>query len=113
MVHSRRIAIALLVGSTMPARQPPDVQEQEPRKKPPFPDLDEDAKLPNGKSQKDAIAEREHAEALKDAGRLIDLAQQVKGDLEKAGNYVVPLSTVKKTEEIERLAKRIRGRLKE
>ncbi len=31
---------------------------------------------------------------------------------EKAGNYVVPVASVKKTEEIEKLARRIRGRLK-
>jgi hypothetical protein len=33
--------------------------------------------------------------------------------LQRAGNYVVPVSSVKKTEEIEKLARRIRGRLKD
>ncbi|HEX4770592.1 MAG TPA: hypothetical protein VH351_07175 [Bryobacteraceae bacterium] len=73
---------------------------------------DEDRKLPNGKSQKDAMAEQEHSEALKEANRLVGLATEVKEELEKAGNFVVPVSTLHKTEEIEKLARKIRGRLK-
>ena len=77
------------------------------------PNPDEDTKLPNGKSQKDAIAKHEHEEALKDAQDLLTAAQQLKAELQNAGQYVVPVSSVKKTEEIERLARRIRGRLKQ
>ncbi len=113
MAHTRRFAVTFLIGSTMAAQQFPGPPDTEPRRRPPFPDPNEDAKMPNGKSQKDAIAQKEHADALKDAGQLIELAQQIKGELEKAGDYVVPLSTVKKTEEVERLAKKIRGRLKQ
>ena len=114
MELTRRMAVGLLMGSATLAKQfPDDSPDQEHKKREPFPDPNEDAKLPNGKSQKDAIAEREHAQALKDSGHMVELAQQIKDELEKAGNFVVPLSTVKKTEEIERLAKRIRGRLKQ
>jgi hypothetical protein len=77
------------------------------------PNPGEDTKLPNGKSQKDAIAKHEHEEALKDAQDLLTAAQQLKTELQNAGQYVVPVSSVKKTEEIERLARRIRGRLKQ
>jgi hypothetical protein len=42
----------------------------------------------------------------------VELAGQLRNDLQQAGNYVVPLSSVKKTEQIEKLARRIRSRLK-
>ncbi len=81
---------------------------------PPLPSIhnpDEDRKLPNGKSQKDTMAKFNHEKALKDAEDLLALAQQLKDELQKAGDHVVPLSSVKKTEEIEKTAKRIRSRL--
>jgi hypothetical protein len=77
------------------------------------PNPGEDTKLPNGKSQKDAIAKHEHEEVLKDAQDLVTEALQLKDELQKAGDYVVPVSSLKKTEEIERLARKIRGRLKQ
>jgi hypothetical protein len=80
-----------------------------------LPDLhdNDDHKLPNGKSLKDAMAKSEHDKAIKEANDLLVLAQQLKDELQKAGDHVVPLSSVKKTEEIEKIAKRIRGRLTE
>jgi hypothetical protein len=81
---------------------------------PPLPSIhngDEDRKLPNGKSQKDTMAKADHDKALKEAGDLLALAQQLKEEIQKAGDHVVPLSSVKKTEEIEKMAKRIRSRL--
>ncbi len=72
----------------------------------------EDTKLPNGKSQKDAISKQEHEEALKDVESLIHMAEELRDDLKHFGEYVVALSSVRKTEEIEKLARRIRGRLK-
>lgn len=115
MDPTRRSALALLLSSSLPASQPPELDEDPStpgRHKPPFPDEEPDRKLPNGKSQKDAIAEQQHNDALKAAGEMIDLAQQVKSELQRAGNFVVPVSTIKKTEEIEKLARKIRGKLK-
>jgi len=70
-----------------------------------------DARLPNGKSQQEEILKAEHEKSLKDAAALIDLAEQLKADLEKNDRHVLSLATLKKTEEIEKLAKRIRTRL--
>lgn len=78
-----------------------------------MPDLDQDERLPNGKSQKNAIAKSEHEQALKDTENLLAIARQLHDELKKAGDYVVPVSSVKKTEEIEKLARRIRSRLKD
>lgn len=57
------------------------------------------------------MAKEQHEQALKDANQLITVAEQLRDELQKAGDYVVPVSSVKKTEQIEKLAKRIRGRL--
>lgn len=71
-----------------------------------------DVRLPNGKSQREEILKAEHQENLKDAARLADLAQDLKESLERDDRYVLSLSTLKKTEEIEKLVKKIRSRLR-
>ncbi|HTP87280.1 MAG TPA: hypothetical protein VMH28_34145 [Candidatus Acidoferrales bacterium] len=73
---------------------------------------EEDVTLPNGKSQRDEILKAEYQQNLKDAADLIDLAQQLKLDLEKNDRYVVSMATIKKTDDIEKLAKRIRARMR-
>ena len=70
-----------------------------------------DVRLPNGKSQQEEILKAEHEKSLKDAAALVELAEQLKADLEKNDRHVLSISTLKKTEEIEKLAKRIRSRL--
>ena len=72
----------------------------------------EDVRLPSGKSQKEEILRNEHGENLKDATRLVDLAQGLKAELEKKDHRVLSLNAIKSTEEIERLAKRIRSRIR-
>jgi hypothetical protein len=74
-------------------------------------DQEDDVVLPNGKAQKDEILKAEHQQNLKDAAELADLAEQLKIDLEKNDRYVLSMATLKKTDDIEKLAKRIRARL--
>lgn len=80
---------------------------------PPVNQGNKDAKLPNGKSRNNAIAQDEHKKALKEADQLVALSEQLRDELRKAGNYVVPVAALRQTEEIEKLAKKIRGRLKD
>jgi hypothetical protein len=68
--------------------------------------------LPNGKLQQDEILKAEHEQNIKDAARLADLAQQLQLDLEKNDRFVLSLDTLKKADEIEKLAKKIRSRLR-
>ena len=75
-------------------------------------DRQEDTRLPNGKLQKDEILKAEHEQNVKDAAQLTELAQQLQLDLEKEDRYVLSMSTLKKTEDIEKLAKKIRSRLR-
>jgi hypothetical protein len=73
---------------------------------------EQDTTLPNGKSQRDEILKADHQANLKDAAELAELADQLKIDLEKNDRFVVSMATIKKTDDIEKLAKRIRGRLR-
>src|ERR1035441_10178727 len=75
-------------------------------------DDEEDVLLPNGKSQKEEILKAEHQQNLKDAAELADLAEQLKMELEKNDRYILSMATLKKTDDIEKLAKRIRARLR-
>ena len=72
----------------------------------------DDIRLPNGKLQKDEIAKAEHEQNIKDAAQLTELAQQLQQDLEKNGPTVVSMTTLKKTDDIEKLVKKIRTRLR-
>ena len=75
-------------------------------------DDEEDVLLPNGKSQKEEILKAEHQQNLKDAAELADLAEQLKMELEKNDRYILSMATLKKTDDIEKLARRIRSRLR-
>ena len=104
----RSAPVLLLAGVTsfaLPQRGGP------PREPPADPNLP-DVKLPNGKSQRDEILKAEHEQNLKDAAELAQLAEQLKIDLEKDDRFVLSMATLKKTDEIEKLAKRIRTRLR-
>ena len=115
-MRSRRAALLSLFVSPflVPKLQPQINQtEQAPdERKPKIPDANEEPRLPDGKSQRNAMAKQEHDQALKDADHLVTVAQDLRDELQRAGTFVVPLTSVKKTEEIEKLAKRIRSRLK-
>jgi hypothetical protein len=73
--------------------------------------LSSDAKLPNGKSQRDEILRAEHTQNIKDASELVGMAQQLQQDLEKEDTFVLSRSTLKKADDIEKLAKKIHDRL--
>lgn len=108
----RRAALSLLASPfTAFAAQ---AQQQRPDEDhlPIPPNPNDDRRMPDGRSQKLLIAKEEHEQALKEARDLVALAEQLRDEIDHAGNYVVPVSSVKKTEDIERLARKIRGRLR-
>lgn len=71
-----------------------------------------DVKLPNGKSQREEILKADHERSLKDASELMKLSEELKIELEENDRHVLSVGMIKKLEDIEKLAKRIRGRLK-
>ncbi len=110
MRGTRRFALLSLLGSAALAAGQQEIPNPNEHRLG-FPEPDEDKRLPNGKSQKDAIAKEQHEQSLKDANDLVTMAEQLRDELQKAGDFVVPAGSVKKTEQIEKLAKKIRGRL--
>ena len=71
-----------------------------------------DVRLPNGKLQRDEILKAEHEQNVKDAAQLVEMAQQLQQDIEKNDRFVFSLSTLKKTDDIEKLVKKIRARMR-
>jgi hypothetical protein len=79
----------------------------------PFPaEPPDEIRLPNGKLQRDEILKAEYQKSIEDARELSKLADELKLDLEKNDRNVLSIATLKKTEQIEKLAKRIHDRLK-
>jgi hypothetical protein len=74
--------------------------------------LQDDPKFPNGKSQRDEILKVEREANIKDAAKLVEMAQGLKADLEKNDRFVLSMDTIKKTDDIEKLVKKIRDRLR-
>lgn len=80
--------------------------------RPPAADPQADVTLPNGKSQRAEILKSEREQNIKDAAQLVEMAKDLQQEIEKNESYVLSLSALKKTDEIEKLAKRIRARLR-
>ena len=73
---------------------------------------DRDPKLPDGRSQREAILKADHEKSLKDADELVRLSEELKSDLEKNDRHVLSVNTLKKLDDIEKVTRRIRGRMK-
>lgn len=71
-----------------------------------------EVKLANGKSQKDEIIRVDYERNLRDAGELARLSEEIKDDLEKGDRYLVSTKTLKKLDDVEKLSKDIRQRLR-
>lgn len=71
-----------------------------------------ESRMPNGKNQREEMLKADHAKSLEDATELLKLAEELKIELEKNDRHVVSVASIKKAENIEKLAKKIRGRLK-
>jgi hypothetical protein len=93
------LALALTAQQGPPERQLP-------------PETPEEVRLPNGKLQREEILKADYQKTLEDARALSKLADELKADLEKGDYNVLSIGTLKKTDDIDRLAKRIRDRLK-
>jgi hypothetical protein len=84
-------------GMPRPQREPQEEQE--------------DVKLPNGKSQREEILKDEHQKSLRDIKEILEQAGQLQAELEKDDYMVLSVTSLKKAERIEKLAKQIRARL--
>lgn len=114
LTRARRWALALSIAAILPLTpRAVDAQRGGAGVGPPSTAAEqEDARLPNGKLQRDEILKAEHEQNLKDAAQLVELSEQLKEELEKNDRFVVSMSTVKKTDDIEKLVRKIRSRLR-
>jgi hypothetical protein len=72
-------APGLSMASLRPQSSPPKLEDR----RAPFPDVQDQDQNPNGKSQKEAIAQSEHEKALKDAEELASLSNELSDDIKK------------------------------
>lgn len=75
-------------------------------------DENRDRRLPNGRSQTEALIKEDHKRNLQDLKRMRELIDEVEKDIEKTGGQVVSMDNLKKLEDLENAAKRIRGRMR-
>ncbi len=69
-------------------------------------------RLPNGKLQRDEILKADYEQNVRDSAGLTRLATEFQLELEKSDRFVLSLGLLKKLDDIEKLTKRIRGRIR-
>lgn len=76
------------------------------------PGEEEPRKMPDGRLQSEAILKEDHRKNLEDLGRIRTLVGSIEEDLKKNDRHVLSLKALKDLEEIEKLSRRIRQRMK-
>jgi hypothetical protein len=71
-----------------------------------------DVRLPNGKRQLDEILKAEHEQNVRDAHELTALATLFETEMEKTDRFVLSLPLLKKLDDMEKLVRRIRTRIR-
>lgn len=71
-----------------------------------------EVRLPNGKKQIDEILKADYRKNLQDARDLTNLAESLEQELEKDEAFVFSLTSLKKLDNMEKLTKRIRARMR-
>ncbi len=73
---------------------------------------DEINRIPTLNQQKEGLLKADHEKSLKDATELMRLSEELRIGLEKSDRYILSLDNLKKLDEIEKVVKRIRSRMK-
>lgn len=69
-------------------------------------------RTPDGRNRTEMILKAEHEASLKDVDTMRKLIEDVKIDMEKNDRHVLSVGTLKKLDDIEKLSKKIRSRMK-
>ena len=108
-----RRAFLKLAPAALAARLLPAQSVDNPHDPFPVPGVrDEGERMPNGKLQRDEILKADYQQNLKDARDLIDLTKSFELDLEKSDRFVLSLDLLKKLDDIDKVTKRIRNRMR-
>ncbi|MGH7552767.1 MAG: hypothetical protein ACREMQ_07030 [Longimicrobiales bacterium] len=73
---------------------------------------DTSIRLPNGRTQREEILKADYEKTRQEAAELVKLAEQLQEEIQKNDRHVLSVATLKKAEDIEKLAKRIRSRMR-
>jgi hypothetical protein len=75
-------------------------------------DAPSEMRMPNGQLQTDVILKAEYDQNVKDARELTGLAKSIELDFDKNDQNVLSLGLLKKLDDVEKITKRIRGRIR-
>ena len=102
-------AFVLLVVSAFASGQVPP--RPTPPTPPPWPSDTEREAAPTAPAMK-AILKSQHEQMKKDVERLLQLATELKDEVDKTNSEILSLKVIKKAGDIEKLAKKIQNRMK-
>ncbi|MBI2687640.1 MAG: hypothetical protein HYX27_15120 [Acidobacteria bacterium] len=103
----RRTAFFPVICLCLCAQGPPPERPGSPRL-----DNPEILRTPDGRNRTELILKADHEASLKDLDAMRKLIDDVKIEMEKNDRHVLSVSTLKKLDDIEKLSKKIRGRMK-
>ncbi len=69
-------------------------------------------RLPDGRSQTEAMLKEDHKRNMADLQKMKDLIGEVEKDLEKNDRHVLSMDNLKKLEELEKMSRRVRERMR-
>lgn len=78
----------------------------------PPPEREEPKRLPDGRLWSEAVIKANHEANLKDLERMRNILDSVREELEKTKGHVLPIKALKDLEELEKLSRRVRGRMR-
>ncbi len=78
----------------------------------PPPEREEPKKLPDGRLWSEAVIKANHEANLKDLERMRKILDSVQEELEQSKGHVLSIRALKDLEELERISKRVRDRMR-
>ena len=102
----RRLLCLLGLGAPLlrSERQPPDLMTSDDDKR--------QNRLPDGRSQTEAILKEDHKRNLADLKKMKDIIEEVEQSLEKNSQHVLSMEDLKRLEEVERISRHVRDRMR-
>ncbi len=67
-------------------------------------------RLPDGTLQSEAILKDDQKKMLADAAKLVELSTEIEAELKKNDRFVLSVGLLKKLDDVEKTARRMRGR---
>ena len=103
-VMLRRTSFLAVFGALLLAQLPPPEHQNQ--------DTPNILRTPDGRNRTEMILKADHEASIKDLDTMRKLIEDVKIDMEKNDRHILSVATLKKLDEIEKLTKKIRGRMK-